>query len=161
MRALSGWTAGLIGSMSLNLCLHRPCARLTQRQPHRSVPTPAPRVAVGEGRRGKDVTCGFPGPHLDTLLQSQRELAPGTQEAPAPVPEGEERRTLGGSPQHLALLRASPGECSRASGLKRTVQPTPAGSPGPPGRAEFPGETLMGAENLSALCPSPRRRAAF
>lgn len=163
MRALSGWTAGLIGSMSLNLCLHRPWALCTP-NPAAAPPLRAhPRASYrgGGGEKGEGRNLWFPRATPGHTAAEPKGACARDTGSPSPVPEGEERRTLGGSPQHLALLRASPGECSRASGLKRNVQPTPAGSPGPPGRAEFPGEALMGAENLSALCPSPCRRAAF
>lgn len=56
-----------------------------------------------------------------------------------------------GEPWAEALLRASPGECPRASGLNRNVEPTSTGSFHPPGKAELPGKGLVGAENLGAI----------
>lgn len=166
MRRASGWTEGWILGIShravshplaLSSCkpLSTPASislgcrtHLNGWQPHDSVPTPAPH-AEGGGGGGEEVTCGFPGQHLETLPQGHKASFPQGHRKPRPVPEGEERQALGGSSQHLALLRAGPGERPGALGLKRNVEPTSTGSPCPPGRAELPGEGLMGVGTWS------------
>lgn len=62
MRALSGWTAGLIGSMSLNLCLHWPWALCTP-NPAAAPPLRAhPRASYrgGGGEKGEGRNLWFP-----------------------------------------------------------------------------------------------------
>ena len=87
-------------SISLGCCTH-----LNGRQPHNSVPTPAPRIEGGGGG-GEEVTCGFPGQHLETLPQGHKGSFPQGHRKPRPVPEGEEGQAPG---RELTALGSAAG----------------------------------------------------